>query len=83
MKQLMILVLPAGGFVALSTINASAVVCARGVCRAGVRWAARRGRRGSSCPARRSCCATSAGRCRSPQGVLIEEHRTGRALIHT
>ena len=35
MKHLMIFVLLAGGVVALSTINASAVVCARGVYRAG------------------------------------------------
>jgi hypothetical protein len=35
MKHLMISLLLAGGFVALSTMDASAVVCARGVYRAG------------------------------------------------
>ena len=35
MKHLMIPLLLAGGFVALSTMEASAVVCARGVVRAG------------------------------------------------
>ena len=35
MKHLIISVLLAGGFIALSTIEASAVVCARGVVRAG------------------------------------------------
>ena len=35
MKHLMIPLLLAGGFVALSTMEASAVVCARGVIRAG------------------------------------------------
>ncbi|HZE55360.1 MAG TPA: hypothetical protein VE111_19070 [Bradyrhizobium sp.] len=35
MKHLMISLLLAGGFIALSTMDASAVVCARGVVRAG------------------------------------------------
>ena len=35
MKHLIISVLLAGGFIALSTIDVSAVVCARGVVRAG------------------------------------------------
>jgi len=35
MKHLIISLLLAGGFIALSTIDASAVVCARGVVRAG------------------------------------------------
>jgi hypothetical protein len=35
MKHLMISLLLAGGFVALSTMEASSVVCARGVYRAG------------------------------------------------
>jgi hypothetical protein len=35
MKYLIISLLLAGGFIALSTIDASAVVCARGVVRAG------------------------------------------------
>jgi hypothetical protein len=35
MKHLMISLLLAGGFIALSTMEASAVVCARGVYRAG------------------------------------------------
>jgi hypothetical protein len=35
MKHLIIALLLAGGFVALSTMDASAVVCARGVVRAG------------------------------------------------
>jgi hypothetical protein len=35
MKHLMISLLLAGGFIALSTMDASAVVCARGVYRAG------------------------------------------------
>jgi hypothetical protein len=35
MKHLMISLLLAGGFIALSTMEASAVVCARGVVRAG------------------------------------------------
>jgi hypothetical protein len=35
MKHLMISLLLAGGFIALSTIDAGAVVCARGVYRAG------------------------------------------------
>ena len=35
MKHIMISLLLAGGFIALSTMEASAVVCARGVYRAG------------------------------------------------
>jgi hypothetical protein len=35
MKHLMISLLLAGGFIALSTMDASALVCARGVVRAG------------------------------------------------
>jgi hypothetical protein len=35
MKHLIISLLPAGSFIALSTMEASAVVCARGVVRAG------------------------------------------------
>jgi len=35
MKYLIISLLLAGGFIALSTIDASAIVCARGVVRAG------------------------------------------------
>jgi hypothetical protein len=43
MKHMMISLLLAGGFIALSTMDASAVVCARGVYRAGCVAAVPRG----------------------------------------
>ena len=43
MKHMIISLLLAGGFIALSTMDASAVVCARGVYRAGCVAAAPRG----------------------------------------
>ena len=69
MKHLMISLLLAGGFVALSTVDASAVVCARGVVRAGCVGAG--GAVVVGAPVVR-CGATA---CRSPQGVLTARHR--------
>ena len=53
MKNAFLSVLLLGGFMLLSTIDASAYVCARGVLSGGLRWAARRRRCQTSIPSLR------------------------------
>jgi hypothetical protein len=72
MNHLIIPILLAGTFIALSTVEAGAVVCARGVYRAGCVSAGgsrrcRPSRRPSRCAC---CCGRAAAGCGSPQGVL-------------
>jgi hypothetical protein len=64
MKFVIASLLLVAGFLALSSVEASAVVCARGRVQGWLRRARRR------CGRRTSCCRTTGDRC-APQGVLI------------
>jgi len=65
MKHLIIPLLLAGGFIALSTIEASAVVCARGVHRAGCVAA------GGAAVVARPVVRPAAGAVVAPRGVAV------------
>jgi hypothetical protein len=74
-KHLMISVLLAGGFVALSTMDANAVVCARGVYRAGCVATGVPPSFDALLPDPLSLLRHG-GACRSPQGLLTILRRT-------
>lgn len=66
MKHLIIPLLLAGSFVALSTTDASAVVCARGVYRAGCATA-----RGAAVVARPVAVPAARGVVAAPRGIAV------------